>query len=66
MSAGRDGGGWTHARRGFANVVKLDPGDPVASPIAAMINQLFAVDRGARENGSQSGSVSPLTSTERS
>jgi transposase len=44
-------GCWTHARRGFANVVKLNPGDPVASPIVAMINQLFAVDGEARENG---------------
>jgi transposase len=44
-------GCWSHARRGFANVVKLNPGDPVASPIVAMINQLFAVDREARENG---------------
>jgi hypothetical protein len=44
-------GCWTHARRGFANVVKLNPGDPVASPIVALINQLFAVDGEARENG---------------
>jgi hypothetical protein len=36
-------------RRGFANVVKLNPGDPVASPIVAWINQLFAVDGEARE-----------------
>jgi hypothetical protein len=42
---------WTHARPGFANVVKLNPGDPVASPIVAMINQLFAVDCEERENG---------------
>ena len=42
---------WTHARRGFANVVKLNPGDPVASPIVAKINQLFAVDAEAREQG---------------
>jgi len=44
-------GCWTHARRGFANVVKLNPGDPVASPIVARINQLFAVDGEAREQG---------------
>ena len=44
-------GCWTHARRGFANVVKLNPGDPVASPIVAWINQLFAVDGEARERG---------------
>ena len=42
---------WTHARRGFANVVKLNPGDPVATPIVAGINQLFAVDAEAREQG---------------
>jgi transposase len=42
-------GCWTHARRGFANVVKLNPGDPVATPIVVLINQLFAVDAEARE-----------------
>src|SRR4029077_16959080 len=44
-------GCWTHARRGFANVVKLNPGDPGASPIVLLIHQLFAVDDEARENG---------------
>lgn len=44
-------GCWTHARRGFANVVKLNPGDPVAGPIVARINELFAVDGEAREQG---------------
>ena len=44
-------GCWTHARRGFANVVKLNPGDPVATPIVAQINELFAVDAEAREQG---------------
>ena len=44
-------GCWTHARRGFANVVKLNPGDPVAAPIVTMINELFAVDAEAREQG---------------
>ena len=42
---------WTHARRGFANVVKLNPGDPVASLIVARIHELFAVDAEAREQG---------------
>jgi transposase len=42
---------WTHARRGFANVVKLNPGDPVASPIVTEISKLFAVDAEAREQG---------------
>jgi transposase len=44
-------GCWTHARRGFANVVKLNPGDPVATPIVAKINELFAVDAEVREQG---------------
>jgi transposase len=42
---------WTHCRRGFAHVVKLNPNDPVASPIVARINELFAVDAAAREQG---------------
>jgi transposase len=42
---------WTHCRRGFANVVKLNPGDPVASPIVTRIHELFAVDAEAREQG---------------
>jgi transposase len=42
---------WTHARRGFANVVKLNPGDPVASLIVARIHELFAVDAEARGQG---------------
>jgi transposase len=42
---------WTHARRGFANVVKLNPGDPAASLIVARIQELFAVDAEAREQG---------------
>jgi transposase len=44
-------GCWAHARRGFANVVKLNPGDPVATPIVRKINALFAVDAEAREQG---------------
>jgi transposase len=42
-------GCWTHARRGFADVVKLNPGDPVALPIVRQINELFAIDATARE-----------------
>jgi transposase len=42
---------WTHCRRGFANVVKLNPGDPAASPIVTRIHELFAVDAEAREQG---------------
>jgi len=44
-------GCWSHARRGFANVAKLNPGDPVATSIVAKINALFAVDAEAREQG---------------
>jgi transposase len=40
---------WTHARRGFSDVVKLNPGDPVAVPIVKKINDLFAIDALARE-----------------
>jgi transposase len=42
---------WTHARRGFAHVVKLNPGDPAASPVVDRIHELFAVDAEAREQG---------------
>src|SRR5215469_14197947 len=44
-------GCWTHCRRGFANVAKLNPGDPVATPIVEKINALFAIDAAAREQG---------------
>ena len=40
---------WAHARRGFCDVVKLNPGDPVALPIVEKINELFAIDALARE-----------------
>jgi hypothetical protein len=42
-------GCWTHARRGFAEVVKLNPGDPVALPIVRQIKELFVIDATARE-----------------
>src|SRR5262249_31563085 len=44
-------GCWTHCRRGFANVAKLNPGDPVATPIVEKINALFALDAVAGEQG---------------
>src|SRR5207302_8701279 len=44
-------GCWAHCRRGLANVVKLNPGDPVATPIVEKINALFAIDAVAREQG---------------
>jgi hypothetical protein len=44
-------GCWAHCRRGFTNVAKLNPGDPVATPIVEKINALFAIDAAAREQG---------------
>lgn len=44
-------GCWAHCRRGFANVAKLNPGDPVATPIVEKINALFAIDAAAGEQG---------------
>ncbi len=44
-------GCWAHARRPFCDVVKLNPGDPVATPIVKKINELFAIDAEAREKG---------------
>jgi transposase len=40
---------WTHARRGFCEVVKLNPGDPIALPIVEKINELFGIDALAQE-----------------
>jgi len=42
---------WTHARRGFANVVKLNPRDLAASRVVEQIQELFAVDAEARKQG---------------
>src|ERR1700741_1237957 len=44
-------GCWTHCRRGFANVAKLNPGDPFATPLVDKINALFAIDAPAHEQG---------------
>ena len=44
-------GCWAHARRGFCDMVKLNPGDPVATPIVKQVNELFAIDAEAREQG---------------
>jgi transposase len=44
-------GCWAHCRRGFTNVAKLNPGDPVATPIVEKINALFALDAMAGEQG---------------
>src|SRR6266571_3284881 len=39
---------WSHARRQFFEAVQLNPRDPVATPIVAQMNELFAVDAEAR------------------
>jgi len=39
---------WAHARRRFFEAVQLNPRDPVATPIVARMDELFAVDAQAR------------------
>ncbi len=39
---------WSHARRQFFEAVRLNPRDPVATPIVAQMDELFAVDAEAR------------------
>jgi hypothetical protein len=39
---------WAHARRQFFEALQLNPRDPVATPIVARIDELFAVDAEAR------------------
>src|SRR5208282_5353905 len=39
---------WSHARRQFLEAVQLNPRDPVATPIVARMDELFAVDAEAR------------------
>ena len=39
---------WSHARRQFFEAVQLNPRDPVAAPIVAQMDELFAVDAEAR------------------
>jgi transposase len=43
---------WAHSRRQFFEAVQLNPRDPVATPIVARMDQLFAVDAEARRKGS--------------
>ena len=38
---------WAHARRQFFEAVHLNPGDPVATPIVARMDELFSVDADA-------------------
>ncbi|MFZ0860587.1 MAG: transposase [Candidatus Sulfotelmatobacter sp.] len=39
---------WSHAERYFSEAVQLNPKDPVATPIVARIDELFAIDAEAR------------------
>ena len=39
---------WSHARRQFFEAVQLNPRDPIATPIVARMDELFAVDAEAR------------------
>jgi transposase len=39
---------WSHARRQFFEAVQLNPRDPVATPIVAQMDELFAIDAEAR------------------
>ena len=39
---------WAHARRQFFEAVQLNPRDPLATPIVAQMDKLFAVDVEAR------------------
>ncbi len=42
---------WAHARRHFFEAVQLNPRDPVATPIVARMDELFAIDAEARRRG---------------
>ncbi len=42
---------WAHARRQFFEAVQLNPRDPVATPIVARMDALFAIDAEARRKG---------------
>jgi transposase len=44
-------GCWAHARRKFFEAVKLNPKDQSSIQIVAQINELFAIDAQAREEG---------------
>jgi transposase len=39
---------WSHAERYFSQAVQLNPKDPVATPIVARMDELFAIDAEAR------------------
>jgi transposase len=42
---------WSHARRQFFEAVQLNPRDPVATPIVAAMDELFAIDAEAHRKG---------------
>jgi transposase len=42
---------WSHAERYFSEAVQLSPKDPVATPIVARIDELFAIDAEVRHRG---------------
>jgi len=42
---------WAHARRQFFEAAQLNPRDPVATPIVARMDELFAIDAEARRTG---------------
>jgi transposase len=42
---------WAHSRRQFFEAVQLNPKDPVATPIVARMDELFAIDAEARQEG---------------
>lgn len=46
---------WAHARRQFFEAVQLNPRDPIATPIVARIDELFAVDADARRKALTTG-----------
>jgi transposase len=42
---------WAHSQRYFAEILQLNPYDPVATPIVKRIDELFAIDAYARQQG---------------
>lgn len=42
---------WSHVERYFAEILKLNPHDAVATPIVTRIDELFAIDAYARREG---------------
>jgi len=44
-------GCWSHARRGFVDAIKVNKQDVDSAEIVSLIDEMFAVDREAREKG---------------